>query len=281
MSEKHKWIEVSTHASKIRYQCLSEQLESQGIPNEVEFCEFQTEEEWNAILDEHEPKVKAIRLGRGLGENILKRYPNHSVHINKLGAADCLIYEDNKWWPRSASYDGLLQVFAKVGEKFDLNSSALIVGAGAMARTTVAVLFREGFKNFGLTAIDEDRGMELLSELKRTYFGADFDFIPRDELILLPGLYGMIVNTTPSTKENELLNELSYFNFFIPHGVALDLYLEPAETEFLKEAKEIGATGIPGYEVAAAADQNWAKWVFDVDLDLSAYIERLKAKFQS
>lgn len=281
MPDKLKWIELSTHTSKARYECLSEQLKKQGVDNEFEHFEFSTEEEWNKILDEHEGTVQGIKLGRGLGEAILKRYPNHSVHINRLGSADCLIYEDGRWWPRSSIYNGLLQVFAGVGEKLDLNSSALIVGAGAMARTIVAVLFREGFKSFGITAIDEERGLKLIADLKKVYFGADIEFIPKEELILLPGLYGFIANTTPAIKENELLSELSYFNFFIPQGVALDFFMGESETDFLKEAHEIGATTIAGYELAAAADQVWVKWGLGIDLDIDSYLELLKAKFQS
>jgi shikimate 5-dehydrogenase len=173
-----------------------------------------------------------------------------------------------------------LEVFAKVGENFDLGSSAIVVGAGAMARVLVAVLFREGFKEFGITALDEDRGVELIRDLRKIYFGAEFEFIPKDELILLPGLYGFIANTTPSTDKNELLAELSYFNFFIPRGVALDLYLETS-SNFLKEAKDIGATIITGHEVAAAADAAWAKWAFGVELDQETYLASLKEKFQS
>ncbi len=276
-----KWTELSTEISQGRYEVLRETLKRMGVENEVTFSQFSRDEEWLAALQEAERTMDGIRLGRGIGEAVLARTPDQSVHVSRLGSADCLIKENGRWWPRSANYEGLLRVLAKAGQHFELDSDALIVGAGAMARVAVAALFREGFKRFGLTALDQDRGRELIKNLERVYLGAQFRFVPKEELILLPGIYGVIVNTTPSTADNELLQELSYFNFFIPKGVAVDLYLRPAITDFLSEAKDIGATIVPGYEVAAATDAVWVKWALNKELPLTEYRESLREKFQS
>lgn len=275
------WVELSIEPYVERYECLSLQMKAEGLENSFEAMKRPIDAEtWKEI----QPLVKqksGIRLGRGWGEGILGIIPDHSVHISRLGAADCLIQEEGRWWPRSASYQGMLEVMASYGKNFDLNSSVLIVGAGAMARTSVAVLFREGFKRFSITAMDKDRGLKLIEQMSRIFLGAEFKFIPKNELILLPGVYGVVVNTTPSIDENELIQELSYFNFFAPGGVVVDLYFTPPITRFLKEAQEVGGQIIPGHLVAAATDRIWCKWAANIDINEVAYSERLNEKFQS
>lgn len=275
------WLEVSLEPYEKRYQCLSEQMSSVGIENQFSAQKMPIDEASWQVLKTQLSRMDGIRLGRGWGEGILRSLPDHSVHVSRLGAADCLIKADGRWWPQSAAYQGLLEVSSQHGQYFDLTSTALIVGAGAMARTSIAVLFREGFKKFGLTALDRDRGLKLIEQMQRVFLGAEFKFIPKDELILLPGIYGIVVNTTPSTSDNQLLQELSYFNFLAPSGIAMDLYFDPAVTKFLLDAADVGARTIPGYLVAAATDRVWVKWALNKDLKESEYAEILKTKFQS
>jgi shikimate 5-dehydrogenase len=276
-----RWLEVSVEPYAERYEVLSEQLNSQGCSNTFENFKLpSTKEEWLKLkpkLDEYQ----GVRLGRGWGEGILKLIPDHSVHVAQLGAADCLVKSEGAWWPRSAAYEGLLETLAPVGEHFDLRSQVLIVGAGAMARTGIAVLFREGFKKFSVTALDQDRGRALLEQLRRVFIGAEFKFVPKDELILLPGVYGAVLNTTPSTTDNTLLQELAYFNFMAPRGVAIDLYFTPPVTQFLLDAKDVGAQIVPGFKVAAATDRVWAQWSAGVKINDLTYAGKLEKKFQS
>jgi shikimate 5-dehydrogenase len=275
------WIEVSLEPYEKRYQCLAEQLRKKGLENNFSAQTMPIDDSSWGKLQAQLSQLQGLRLGRGWGEGILRMLPDHSVHISRLGAADCLIKADGRWWPRSASYQGLFEVLTMWGKYFDLDSSALIVGAGAMARTSIAVLFREGFKRFSITALDKERGLNLIAQMQRVFLGAEFSFIPREELILLPGNYGIVVNTTPSSKDNALLQELSYFNFLAPGGIALDLYFNPAVTQFLKDAEEVGARIIPGYLVAATTDKIWAKWAADVEIPEQEYAEFLKSQFQS
>jgi shikimate 5-dehydrogenase len=92
---------------------------------------------------------------------------------------------------------------------------------------------------------------------------------------MLPGTNSIMVNTTPSGVDNELIKELLYFNFLEPGGEVWDLSLSPIETALVKEAEEIGTRVVRGSEVASWVDVVWAKWVFGYELDRNSYLKSL------
>lgn len=255
-----KWVEIGRQNNKPRYHLLSEFLTSNGFSNQVDFIET-TEDEFVAKLPEWLKQYDGIRIGRGLGEIVIPLFENHPMIVDKIKAADAIVKIDGKWWLKSNAVDGFSRVLATVGEKFDLDSSVLVVGAGAAARVAITGLFMMGFKNFAVSTLDQEKGKILVNELSRTHLGAIFRVVPKEGLILLPGVHGVLVNTTPMGEDNPMLIELNYFNFFKVGGVAIDFSILPVETPLLSGAQDVGASCVYGYQISAHTDMIWCEQI--------------------
>jgi shikimate 5-dehydrogenase len=274
------WVEIAAFPSPERLSVLERYLTEKGIPNKVEYIQA-TRDGYAKILKEVMEKYDAIRIGRGLGDCSHMLFNNNSVLVQKFGTADCAVKVNGKWELRIALYEGLNSMVAKVGSRFDLNSHVLVVGTGAVARATIAALARAGFSRFGISDQAGDRVDAFCKEMKKVFLSTVFQPIPQEELILLPGQYGVLVNTTPLSEGNEILDELSYFNFFQKNAVAFDFTTKPIDTPLLVEAKEVGVYAVYGHEIAAATDEVWVNWVLGPNVDMSGYKELLEKELRS
>lgn len=269
-----KWVEIAQFPSPERFDVLSKYLNEKGIENQVEYIKVTPAEFPNALKDAME-KYDGIRIGRGVGDLAPPLFNNNTIFVGRMGAGDSVVKTNGKWCLRSTLYDGLNKVCSDVGHRFELKTNVLMVGAGAVARASIASLSRSGFTKFGISDVSAERGEKLCSELRRMYFGAEFKAIPKQELILLPGVYGVLVNTTPLDEGNEILDELTYFNFFRKNAVAFDFTLKPVDTPLLKEAAEVGVHTVFGYQLAAECDKVWADMMFG-DVDMSGFESALE-----
>lgn len=249
---------------------LQKYLSSKGVENSVEYIQTDREKYPQALKETLE-KFDAVRIGRGLGDCSHMLFNNNSVFIQKVGTADTVLKVHGKWELRSALYEGLSAIVARVGSRFDLASHVLVVGTGAVARVAIASLARAGFSKFGISDQVDERVHSFCPGMKKVFLGAEFHPIPKDELILLPGRYGVLVNTTPLETGNEILDELNYFNFFRKNAVLFDFTTQPIEPPLVLEAREIGVHAVAGFEMAAAADAVWAEWVFGKHIDMSGF----------
>lgn len=269
-----KWVEISLQKNEARYKILSDFLRENKLENTVEFLE-PTIKKFPQALEEAYRKYDGIRIGRGLGEAVLLHLSNHSMMVDKIKAADAIVRSENNWFLRTNAVDGFIRVLKAIGEKFDFDSSVLIVGSGAAARVATTALFMCGFKNFSISSLDKLKVESLIEGLKITHFGASFRMVLKEELILLPGIHGIMVNTTPMEVDNAMLEELYYFNFFKSGGIAVDFSILPVDTPLLKGAIDVGAHCVRGYEVAAATDIIWAEQILGRAVDGTDYTERL------
>ncbi len=275
-----KWVEISQFPSPERYDVLSRFLNENGIPNQVEYQKV-SHSEYPDALKAAMLKFDTIRIGRGIGDITPQLFNNNTVFIEKMGAGDAVVKMHGKWCLRSTLYEGMIQVCSNVGHRFELDSHALIVGAGAIARASIAALSRSGFTKFGISDQSTERGEILCAQLRKMYFGAEFRLIPKQELILLPGIFGVLVNTTPLDEGNEILDELTYFNFFRKNAIAFDYTLRPVDTPLLKEAEEVGVFAVHGYELAVQSDKVWVEMVSGKSIDMSQYESALSAALRA
>lgn len=269
-----RWTEIGFEQWTQHRAFLSQYLTSLGVNNEfvpqsippLEFAE---------ALVKAKNEFEQIRIAAPFGEQVLPLFHKHEASANQIGAVDCIVKRNDGWWPRSALFQAWVDLLNLHGEKLNLDSSVLVVGAGAAARVSVAAVLKLGFKKINISSKYDEEGQVLIREISKKYLGANFDFIGQDKLILLPGIHGMVINTTPYIAENDMLQELTYFNFLQKQGIVWDLTVFPLETPLTSEAQNIGIPVIHGYELAAAADVHWVKWVFGKELDRQDYTQAL------
>lgn len=275
-----KWVEIGFENNRPRFEELSLFLNENGFANSVDFIQT-TAEKFSSDLNLALPQFDGIRVGRGCGEAVVPLFNNHPVMVDKIKAADAIVKSKDTWWLRCNAIDGFHRVLASCGDKFDLDSSVLIVGAGAAAKVAVTSLFIVGFRRFAISSQDEQKVHQLVQELQRSHLGGEFKVIPREGLILLPGTHGVLVNTTPMTKDNPMLEELYYFNFFKAGGVAVDFSILPVDTPLLKGALDIGAHCVFGYQISAQTDIIWCEQITGRSFSGGEYEQRLGKRLRA
>lgn len=270
-----KWVEIAVKNNRARYEELSRFLNENQFPNQVEFIEVSVED-FPKAFEEARSKYEAVRIGHGLGEKVFPLLPHKGATVETVRIADTAARVNDVWWLSLYVIDGFSHVLRRSGELFDLDSDVLIVGAGAAARVAIHSLFVAGFKKFAISSQNEQQVESLILNLQRNYFGAQFRSVPKDGLVLLPGVHGVMVNTTPLLENNPMLEELYYFNFFKSGGLAVDFTISPIETPLLKGAKDVGAHCIFGYQISAHTDIRWVEQMTGRAFNADAYEDRLK-----
>ncbi len=271
MSEVFKWAEIASSPSPFRYQVLCEMLNNKGFKNSVDYIgvkpsDFETE--LKRILNEYQ----SIRVGSPYGSNVLSYFQYQSALLNKINAADTIIKQDKDQWKLVAvNLEAFKRILRKYGSQLKLDSSALIVGSGAAARFAIYALLEVGYKKIKISNQFHEQAKELINELHKNIFGINFEFVPEDELVLLPGTNSVLINTTPSVETNRILRELYYFNFLRPDGLVIDFTFLPLNTPLIKEAEDIGIKAVRGYEIFAWSDIYWSKTCLGADIDYDEY----------
>lgn len=271
-----RWLEIAGQCSEVRFRVLSEFMRSNGVENEVQFINCDAHD-FPRVLSESIGDYNALRIGTPFGMTTLDHFEGQPSTMMFLKAADGVIFEQGKWWPRSSGYRGLQKVLGEVGRDLDLNSSILVVGSGAQARVACAAFSKLGFRRFLITSRNDEHAEELVKQLERHFFNLEFKVVPQDQLVLLPGVSSAVINTTPYALDNDLLTELYYFNFLQSSGVVIDLNLQPLETPLIREAKVMGVNVVMGSEVASWSDILWCQWVTGKTFDRSVYRDALEA----
>ncbi len=277
-----KWAEVlinESHGERDRFDFLSSYLNNLGFKNEVQHV-LTSSYEFKDRLLELKSQVDQIRIHSDLGILVVQEFESMPSEIVDLGAADAFVYEKGGWWFRNFLQKAFLKTISKYGSSIDLESSALIVGTGARARVFASGFIKVGFSEVNISSIFDEQGTKFVDALKRKYFGVNINFVPQSRLVTLPGIHGVLVNSTPIDSNNELINELNYFNFLQKEGLVIDLNLFPVESRLTKEAKTVGAVVIQGYQILALADILWAQSVFGIKLDAEKYVNEFYNKFK-
>ena len=145
-------------------------------------------------------------------------------------------------------------------------SKAIILGAGGASRAIIIALRHLGFGNLVIINRTKDKAKKLMQEIFPENYDPDliYDWC-KDENTLLSGTTRIIVNCTTLglKKEDKIPLDFSKYKkkFFGKKIIFYDLIYNPAETDFLKRAKEIGQEAMNGKMMFIyQAQQSFKKW---------------------
>ena len=140
--------------------------------------------------------------------------------------------------------DGFLDPFKKKNLGIE-NSSVLLLGAGGAARAIVAGFAKEKAQHITIA----NRTLENANNLAQfaNKIGLDADTIELDKVGHNLQDYNIIVNATSIGLKNE--SSPISLESIKPKTIVYDIVYMPMNTDFLKKAKEKGATIIYGYEM--------------------------------
>lgn len=272
-----KWVLIAKEPEELQAKCLSKYLQDKGFENHLK-CISANVDDFHESLSKLKMGYDQIRVGPPF-ESILGEFLELTPSLTmSLRTADCIVKQQEKWWPRSTLNEAMNRVFAKEIKSLDFKSKALVVGVGAKARAVVMALLNAGYTNINFVSRNNKKSESLVKDLSRSYFGVQFDYYSEEELAYLPGIHSIVINTTPNIEENVLLKDLYFYNYLTARAVVVDLSREKPESDFLKQAKEIGLPIIDGNLVLAYKDCIWSEHVFAHSFDVNEYYQVLMEK---
>lgn len=268
-----RWTSIAKLNEDKRWHFLSQMLRQYGVENEyVPWASPLTD--WDKAQELND--YSHVRLATRLGSDILNKLKVQSSWVTLLGVIDGMVKRDGAWWPLCALYESFGKMLVDLGTNMDMRGNVFVVGSGGAARVAVAAFFRAGFKHFLITDYNQEEAEKNISEFKRNFLGIHVQWVPQESIVLLPGETSVLVNCTPA-ENNNLLIELSYLNFLLRPGFLFDLNLTPKPNLLVNEATEAGVTILSGLDIASHSDALWAKWAFNVDLDIETYSKELQS----
>ncbi len=173
-----------------------------------------------------------------------------------IGAVNTVTNNDGILKGYNTDMDGFLDPFKKKKIKIQ-DTKILLLGAGGAARAIVAGFAKENAKHITIA----NRTLENANNLAQfaNKVGLDADAINIENVGNNLDNYDIIVNATSIGLKNEP-SPIS-FESIKPETVVYDIVYMPMNTDFLKNAKQNGATIIFGYEMllgqAARAFEIW------------------------
>ena len=277
-----EWVEISystSEESKMRFDFLSQYLNEINKKNKIHYVNTTPENLWETI-SQCKKKYDQIRFSEDVATQIIAESTQLPSEIVNIAGTDALFQKEGKWWFKMFLYDAFHDVISKKGMSLDLESALLVVGTSVYASVLTSGFIKTGFDEVNISSTEDDKGKAFVEKIKKKYFGVNVNYVPQSRLVTLPGIHGVVVNTVQIKDNEELVHELSYYNFLQKEGVVVDCNLFPVESELTKEAKEVGAYLIQGYELLSLADLFWAQMVFKGTLDSDAYIHKFYQHFK-
>lgn len=258
-----RWTAISTSHEHDRWGRLSERITAAGVANEYV--------PWTGAVETFTDLASLdglhhVRLSSRIGPRVLKSLKVQSSWMTSLGVTDGMVMSPHGWWPQSSLFESFTQALVKIGQELDYRGNVFVAGAGGAARTAMIAFFKAGFRNFLITNFDDDEAQATMADIRQKFFGMNIQWIPMDQIVLLPGETAVLVNCTPSVEENPLLVELSYLNFLRRPGFLFDISRSKKTSVLVQEALDAGVHVIDGNVIAERSDVIWAKWAFGVDV---------------
>ncbi|MCB0411339.1 MAG: hypothetical protein KDD22_02365 [Bdellovibrionales bacterium] len=262
-----RWACLGQGINPLRYELLSEFMSSHDLSNTFEYLDTDLEN-FEANFVKAQKEYDQIRIERPFAFEVVKKFKSNELLMTKLSSADTVFKdEQNKWWCRSAMYLGFSGAINALAFQIDRSSTVFIIGSGSAARVSVLVCWRMGFKNFIVSGRNFSHLVELKNSLQKNLLGIRIECIPYEKIIQLPGETGLVINATPHSDNNEVVQDLYYFNYMKKNGLLVDLNFSPRVTPLIQEYLDIYGEVIYGNQVAAYSDAIWIKWVLGKDFD--------------
>lgn len=194
------------------------------------------------------------KVEMSLSSVVLQQMSVQPAMVRTLKSVDFLLKEESTWLPRSFLYEAFKKVLIEQAKGLDNRDPAFVVGSSEEAVVVAAGLVNLGFRQIFITG-EDSKELDLRAEqLRKYFFGVKFLTLMADYLTAQTIGAGLVINTTPVSKEKELFRDLFYFNFMKRNGFVIDLNLIP-QNPLLEEAERAELRVI--YPIPFAAQQTY------------------------
>lgn len=178
------------------------------------------------------------------------------TQVRLLRCFDSLFEENGKLYPRVITAQALHDVLVERAKDLDTRTPAFVIGEGEFARIATVVLAEMGITEIYLVG-RQPAVTQHASDLRKSFFGVQFNVLPIEELTMQSVSAGIIINTVDLTEQKDLLTDLSYFNFMKGDGYVMDLNLSIENHQLLEEAERADLRVLPPEQVYSALTMLW------------------------
>lgn len=276
-----KLLDLSQSPWDLRWNALKEILKKQNLELVTESVPSNLENLKSNYEKAVEEDYDILILDESLCDEIFKHVHFKTQETIHLGASNIFVKKDKKLWPTLFFEEALVQAVTTSFHELDLSAPALVAGAGAYSRFVVAALSKIGFKEISITDIDYQKCKKLCADLGNKFFNVKFKPYEFTAVNTLPGESSILINTTPLSLENKLLDELYFFNFLKSHGCVVDLTFVPPVTPLLSEAQTWGARLLSGDRIFALSDIFMFESLMKIKVPEEEYCRALSAQAAS
>lgn len=195
--------------------------------------------------------------------------------VSQFHGFDTLVKENGSWWPYAYLRLALHELIPHRAPDLDTQQIAYVTGVSSESRMVISVLVQLGFKMINLVAHEIEIGESILAESRKLYFGVHFNLMRSEDLTLQPNNGSVLVNTVPLVGQEEVIEDLSYLNFIIRHGLVVEVNALPMTHQLLSEATNMGLRVVSGVEVFIQTDiVRFRKLGIRLDLETDEYQRR-------
>ncbi len=211
------------------------------------------DEAWS-VLKKKLTGSRAALLDLVESEKLIGQMTTLPTETRLLSCADCLFYEDGAWWPRLNLKDAMRELIVKKAKTLDINESAFVIGEGPMLRLLASLVVSFGYSKIYLVGLSIEDVHEQRDRLKKNFVGIDWRPLEASQLTMQTVGATILVNSMSLADNQNLMNDLAYFNFMKNQGLVVDLNVFPLESPLVEEATRANLRGLSGFQVRAQQD---------------------------
>jgi shikimate dehydrogenase len=226
-------------------QYFTEKFEREGIAG----CTFEafpiaSVDEFPALL-KNNPALKGLSVTIPYKEQVLKFVDELSAEVKAIGATNSIKIAGGKLTAYNTDIVGFERSFVKLLQPH--HTKALVLGTGGASKAVQYVLYKLGITFLVVTRNKEGRpGYITYNDISEAMMNE----------------YKIIINCSPvGMHPNDAVAPAIPYDWITPAHYLYDLVYKPAETLFLKNGKERGASTENGYEMLLLqAEESWRIW---------------------
>lgn len=206
-----------------------------------------SKEEFKLFMEEH--AFKAINVTIPYKQDVIPYLYEMDENAAAIGAVNTIVNKEGKLYGHNTDFSGFLYMLKKHNISVE-GKKCVVLGDGGASKAVVAVLKKNGAKEIIIVDIVKTKAAITYDELFEKHTDAEF-----------------IANTSPVgmyPKSGASPVDLAKF----PNCEAVaDVIYNPLETKLIRQAKDLGMTGVNGLEMLVAQALYAIEFFLDTRLD--------------
>jgi shikimate dehydrogenase len=197
-----------------------------------------------------------------------------------VGAVNTVVNDDNRLAGYNTDVNGIVSAFeTKVGSLKGLR--ALLIGSGGAARACIVAMVLMGCKNINVMNRTFDKARNMVNELsKKLKMNCKVEELTISSLKRAMSSTDILINATPVGSYPKLNESVVPKDLINSDMMVFDVVYNPKETKLIRDAKEMGAKTIPGYEMfvgqGAASFKLWTGMDAPINIMKRAVLRALR-----